>query len=59
MAIRYRCRHCNWTHEQWNPSDPRHLEIHHIKHLSDGGSNMEENLETISNVCHDDAHRKD
>ncbi len=54
----YLCQDCNWRHEEWNPSDPRHLEIHHIKHHAKGGSNVKENLNTLCTVCHDKIHRK-
>jgi hypothetical protein len=54
----YRCQECNWSHEEWNPSDPRHLEIHHIKHHAEGGANVKENLKSLCTVCHDKIHRK-
>ncbi|MBN1186110.1 MAG: HNH endonuclease [Bacteroidales bacterium] len=53
----YKCRNCNWSHDLWNRSDPRHLELHHIKHHAAGGENTEENLITLCTVCHDDLHR--
>jgi hypothetical protein len=53
----YKCRKCGWTHDQWNPSDPRHLELHHIKRHVRGGENTAENLLTLCVVCHDEAHR--
>ena len=53
----YMCQDCNWSHEEWNPSDPRHLEIHHIKHHAKGGANVKENLKTLCTVCHDKIHR--
>ncbi len=52
------CRQCGWSHDQWNRSDPRHLELHHKQHHMDGGANTEENLMTLCTVCHDDIHRK-
>ena len=52
----YKCQECNWSHEEWNPSDPRHLEIHHIKHHAKGGANVKENLKTLCTVCHDKIH---
>jgi len=55
---RYACTDCGWTHEQWNPSDPRHLEAHHVHEHAKGGKNTAENLITLCNVCHDKAHRK-
>jgi len=54
----YTCQDCGWTHEQWNRSDPRHLEAHHIQQHAEGGSNTEGNLTTLCNVCHDMRHRK-
>jgi len=55
---KYTCTECGWTHEMWNPSDPRHLELHHVKHHAKGGRNIKENLITVCSVCHDDIHRK-
>jgi len=55
----YKCRACGWSHDEWNPSDPRHLELHHIKHHVKGGENVEENLETLCAVCHDKVHRRE
>ncbi len=54
----YKCKECGWSHEEWNPDDPRHLEIHHIQHHADGGENIKENLKAICTVCHDKIHRK-
>ncbi len=53
----YKCRECGWTHDDWNRSDPRHLELHHKKPHAEGGENTEENLITVCTVCHDDIHR--
>jgi hypothetical protein len=53
----YKCKKCNWSHEDWNPSDPRHLEIHHIEHHAKGGGNQPENLKTLCTVCHDKLHK--
>lgn len=55
----YKCQECNWSHEEWNPSDPRHLEIHHIKHHAKGGANVKENLKSLCTVCHDKIHRNE
>jgi len=49
----YRCQRCSWTHGIWNPSDPRHLELHHIRAHAEGGDNTESNLITLCTVCHD------
>lgn len=54
----YTCRDCGWTHEQWNKSDPRHLEVHHILAHVDKGSNAVDNLMTLCTVCHDTRHRR-
>lgn len=53
----YKCKQCGWSHEEWNPSDPRHLELHHIEHHAKGGQNVEENLKTLCTVCHDKVHK--
>lgn len=52
----HRCQDCEWHHDLWNPSDPRHLEVHHLKGHAKGGPNTEENLLTLCNICHDDRH---
>lgn len=54
----YRCVKCGWSHENWNRSDPRHLELHHEEEHAKGGANTEENLISVCTVCHDDIHRK-
>lgn len=54
----YKCKECGWSHEEWNRSDPRHLEIHHEKPHVEGGENTEENLITVCTVCHDEIHRR-
>lgn len=54
---KYACTQCGWTNKQWDKSDPRHLELHHVKHHVEGGENTEENLITLCNVCHDKVHR--
>ena len=55
----YKCKKCGWSHDEWNPSDPRHLELHHIKHHVKGGENVEGNLQTLCTVCHDKVHREE
>ncbi|HBI47782.1 MAG TPA: HNH endonuclease [Smithella sp.] len=55
---KYRCVQCDWSHDNWNRSDPRHLELHHKKEHVKGGENTEENLITVCTVCHDEIHRK-
>lgn len=55
---KYCCMDCGWTREQWNADDPRYLELHHLEHHVNRGSNTAENLKTLCNVCHDVLHRK-
>ena len=55
----YACQRCGWNHDMWNPSDPRNLEIHHVKPHAKGGESSLNNLVTFCNVCHDVAHRVD
>jgi hypothetical protein len=55
----YKCTKCDWSHNDWNRSDPRHLELHHVKAHVKGGDNTKENLITLCTVCHDDLHRKE
>lgn len=52
----YKCANCGWSHEVWNPSDPRGLEPHHVKPHAEGGENVESNLITLCTVCHDKRH---
>lgn len=54
----YRCTTCGWNHELWNPSDPRHLELHHVKPHAEKGANVATNLTTLCTICHDEVHRK-
>jgi hypothetical protein len=54
----YMCSDCHWSHDEWNPSDPRHLELHHVKPHAKGGENVNENLKTLCTVCHDKVHKK-
>jgi hypothetical protein len=56
---KYRCVKCGWSHQDWNRSDPRFLELHHVEHHARGGSNEEDNLITVCTVCHDDIHRRE
>lgn len=55
----YACGKCGWTYDDWNPSDPRFLELHHVIHHVAGGSNELENLQTLCNICHDEVHSLD
>ena len=54
---RYMCANCGWSHSDYNPSDPRHLELHHVKFHHKGGDNIKENLITLCTICHDDLHK--
>jgi hypothetical protein len=53
----FKCTKCGWEATQWRVEDPRHLELHHCKHHSAGGSNEIDNLVTLCVVCHDEVHR--
>jgi hypothetical protein len=59
MRDKYTCRKCGWNQDLWNPSDPRFLEIHHIKPHAEGGGSSIDNLEACCNVCHDQIHSVD
>lgn len=50
------CRSCGWNREKWTREDPRFLELHHIDHHADRGSNETKNLLVLCNVCHDKVH---
>jgi hypothetical protein len=54
----HRCVECKWSHDKWNRSDSRHLEVHHVKPHAQRGLNTEDNLVTLCNVCHDRVHSK-
>lgn len=54
----YKCSSCGWSHGEWNPSDARHLELHHVKSHAEGGENAGENLVVLCTVCHDKQHSK-
>lgn len=54
----YKCVKCGWAHSEWSRSNPRHLELHHVREHAKGGENSEANLIAICTVCHDDLHRK-
>lgn len=53
----HKCKKCGWAYSEWNPSDPRFLEVHHIKHHVKGGKSDPDNLITVCNVCHDEIHK--
>lgn len=52
----YRCVRCGWSKEVWTRSDPRNLELHHVKPHAERGANTASNLETVCTVCHDEIH---
>ena len=55
---KYKCIKCGWSHSDWNRSDPRHLELHHLKAHAKGGKNSKSNLITVCTICHDDIHKR-
>lgn len=56
----FRCRCCGWEPTERRQGDPRTLlELHHVEHHAEGGSNQEDNLITLCNVHHDDVHRRE
>jgi len=55
---KHTCQECGWSQDRWNQDNPRHLELHHVKQHIDGGSNEENNLLTLCNICHDRKHKK-
>jgi hypothetical protein len=55
----YCCSKCKWSHEEWNRSDPRHLELHHVEQHARGGDNTADNLITLCTSCHDEIHTKE
>lgn len=44
----FRCQSCG---------DDNHLQVHHIKHRCDGGSNSPDNLITLCEKCHYEMHK--
>ncbi len=56
----HQCKQCHWSYSKKQKGDPRVLlELHHIDHHEQGGSNGPTNLITLCNVCHDSVHRGD
>lgn len=49
------CRLCGWNISQLD-IDPRFLELHHVQMHAHRGSNDEDNLAVLCNICHDDVH---
>lgn len=55
----FKCRCCGWKPSEREDNDPRTLlELHHIEHHAEGGSNDPENLISLCNVHHDEVHRQ-
>lgn len=53
------CTDCGWNRMLLTPDDPRkRIELHHVQHHADGGPNTVENLITLCNVHHIEAHRR-
>lgn len=50
------CRACGWNRSSWTRQDPRILELHHLEHHADGGSNRAANLVVLCSRCHDEVH---
>lgn len=54
----FSCQFCGWNPRQQSAGDPRSLlELHHVEHHVEKGSNALDNLVTLCNVHHDDIHR--
>jgi len=57
-------RYRSWILDRDNPicsickDSSSKLEIHHIKPVSNGGSNFPDNLQTVCNKCHKEFHTK-
>ena len=55
----FRCQCCGWHPSERRAGDPRALlELHHVEHHAEGGSNEPDNLVTLCNVHHDEVHRQ-
>ncbi|GHB12801.1 HNH endonuclease [Salinicola rhizosphaerae] len=56
----HKCRKCNWGYSNLIPGDPRRiLELHHIIHHANRGTNTADNLITLCNVHHDQVHKNE
>lgn len=54
----YSCRKCGWKVADRREGEKRQfIELHHVEHHKDGGTNNPENLITLCNVHHDIVHR--
>jgi len=51
-----KCRVCGWSMSDWSESDPRFLELHHVKPHAKRGQNIAKNLIVICSKCHDGVH---
>lgn len=51
-----KCRVCGWGMSDWSASDPRFLELHHVKPHAKRGRNDANNLVVVCSRCHDDVH---
>jgi hypothetical protein len=49
----YRCQRCCWTVGDPPTHGKRFVEVHHKIGIGEGGSNEDQNLETLCNLCHD------
>ncbi len=55
---KYSCRKCGWKVVDRREGEKRQfIELHHIEHHKNGGTNNPENLITLCNVHHDSVHR--
>jgi hypothetical protein len=55
----FKCVKCGWNRSMLTRDDPRKmLELHHRHHHKDRGDNTADNLVTLCNVHHDEAHRR-
>ncbi|RRJ31528.1 HNH endonuclease [Halocatena pleomorpha] len=53
------CKDCGVKSGPHAGDDGKQLHVHHITHLSDGGSNQLSNLTTLCVDCHNDRHEHD
>jgi len=51
-----KCRVCGWSMSDWSVSDPRILELHHVRSHAKRGQNIAKNLIVICSKCHDSVH---
>ena len=54
----FQCVRCGWNRSMLSRDDPRRmLELHHVQPHNNQGANVPDNLITLCNVDHDEAHR--